>query len=86
MEVDADKVFDDVGMKVKEWNKSGKKPSQVSSADGASIGIGGMLFFPEIDSVMVKLGFLHFGKKRRGKLDEKTKFFISTGNPIEDKK
>ena len=86
MEKDADKVFEQVGMKVKDWNKSGKKPSEISSADGASIGIGGMLFFPGIDSVMVKINLLHFGRKSRGKLDEKTEFFLSTGDFIEDKK
>ena len=35
---------------------------------------------------MVKIGLLHFGKKRRGKLDENTIFFLSTGNFLEDKK
>ena len=86
LEQDADKVFTEVGWKVKEWNKSGKKPSEISSADGASIGIGGMLFFPEADSVMVKIPFLHFGKKKRGRLDEKIEFFLGTGDFMEDKK
>ena len=44
------------------------------------------MFFPEVDAVMVKIGLLHFGKKKRGKLDEKTEFFLGTGNFLEDKK
>ena len=75
LQADADKVFKEVGLTVKDWNRSGKKPSEISSADGASIGVGGLLFYPEIDTVMVKIGFLHFGKRKRGKLDEKTRVF-----------
>ena len=48
----------EVGWEVKDWNKAGKKPSKISSADEASIGIGGMVCFPEIDSVVVKIGWL----------------------------
>ena len=86
LQTDADKVFKEVGLTVKDWNRSGKKPSEISSADGASIGVGGFLFYPEIDTVMVKIGFLHFGKRKRGKLDEKTEFFMASGDYTEDKK
>ena len=86
LQADADKVFKEVGLTVKDWNRSGKKPSEISSADGASIGVGGLLFYPEIDTVMVKIGFLHFGKRKRGKLDEKTEFFIASDDYTEDKK
>ena len=77
---DADTVFAQVNLKCKDWNRSGIKPSQISSADGASIYHGGFQFFPEVDAVYVKIPFLHFGKRRRGKVDENVEYFNSTGD------
>ena len=76
---DADTVFSQVNLKCKDWNKTGKKPSEVSSSDGIRIFVGGTEWCPEIDSVSFKVPSLHFGKKKRGKLDESTEFFIGTG-------
>ena len=78
--VDADTVFSQVGLVCKEWNKTGKKPSEVSSANGVSIFVGGTEWCPEVDSVSVKIPFLHFGKKKRGRLDDKTELFDGSGD------
>ena len=78
--VDADTVFSQVGLECKDWNKTGQKPSEISSANGVSISVAGTEWSPELDSVAVKIPLLHFGKKKRGKLDEKTQVFKSSGD------
>ena len=75
-----DKVFGELSVTVKAWTKSGEKPSSSISDDGVSILVGGMQWFPEIDAVTVRIPRLHFGKRRRGKLDEDTQFFSSDGS------
>ena len=76
----ADTVFKQVNLECKDWIRTGEKPSEISSSDGVSISVGGTEWCPEVDSVSVKIPLLHFGKKRRGKLDDKTEFFISSGD------
>ena len=75
---ETDEVLGQVGMKVKDWNYSGKKPSEISSSDGVSISVGGFGWVPETDSIFVKIPRLHFGTKRRGRLDDNTDFFHPT--------
>ena len=72
---DADEVFARVGLKCKSWSFSGENPDDKVSKDGVSIGIGGFNWFPKLDFYELKIPSLHFGKKRRGKLREDTKFF-----------
>ena len=76
---DADRILGDLGVTVKAWSKTGEKPSEVVSDDGVSVLVGGLQWFPEIDSVSVRIPSLHFGKRRRGKLDKNTEFFFATG-------
>ena len=76
---DADHIFGELDVTVKAWSKTGVKPSEKVSDDGFSVLVGGMIWFPEIDTVSVKIPFLHFGKRRRGKLDKNTEFFHPTG-------
>ena len=77
---DADNVFSQVGLECKDWNKTNKKPSDISSSNGVSIFVGGTEWCPEVDSVSVKIPLLHFGKKKRGKLDDRTEFFMYSGD------
>ena len=72
---DGDKILGELDVHVKAWSKSGVKPSEAVSDDGHSILVGGMQWFPEMDSVSIRIPSLHFGKRRRGKLDKNTTFF-----------
>ena len=71
----ADDLFARVGLECKGWSFSGQDPPERVSKDGLTVGIGGMKWTPALDAVQVKIPFLHFGKRRRGKLDEKTPIF-----------
>ena len=78
---DADEVFALVGLHCKSWNFSGQDPDEKVSKDGVSLGVGGFKWFPKLDVFELKIPQLHFGKRRRGKLREDTKFF--TGDESE---
>ena len=52
--------------------------------DKISVLVGGLRWFPEIDSVEIRIPLLHFNKKRRGKLPENTVFFDGTMMRMED--
>ena len=68
-------VFSLVNLNCKSWNFSGRDPDEKVSKDGVSLGVGGFRWFPKLDVFELKIPLLHFGKKRRGKLREDTKFF-----------
>ena len=53
-------------MFVKGWVVSGETPPADISEDGVSVGFAGMVWFPSIDSFMLGIQALHFGKKKRG--------------------
>ena len=73
----ADREFEEVGLKCKQWTVSGQKPSHIVFDDGHCILVGGSEWLPEVDSVSVRIPPLHFGKVRRGRLDKNTTFFKS---------
>ena len=77
---ESDIVFSQVNLKCKEWIKTGHKPSENSSSNGISVFVAGMEWCPQLDSIAVKIPFLHFGKKKRGKLSDNTEFFHPIGN------
>ena len=79
---DADQVFAMVNLKCKAWTFSGEDPDIKVSKDGVSIGVAGSPWYPKLDIYVVKVPPLHFGKRRRGKLDVNIKFFI--GDSLED--
>ena len=79
---EADKAFSMVSLNCKSWTISGQDPDPKVSKDGCSIGVAGATWFPKLDVYTVKVPALHFGKRRRGKLDPNTKFF--TGQTLED--
>ena len=60
--IDSDKVLGELNVCVKAWSKSGSPPSSSISDDGVSILVGGLQWFPEIDSVSIRIPALHFGK------------------------
>jgi len=76
----ANHYFNEIGIKCKQWTLSGQKPSNVVSENGVSILVGGFHWFPQVDSVTVRIPPLHFGKVRRGRLDKNTQFFAASGN------
>ena len=72
---DCDEVFARVNLKCKSWNYSGEDPDEKVSKDGVSLSVGGFKWYPLVDAVELKVPHLHFGKKRRGRLREDTKFY-----------
>ena len=81
---DAEFNFDKIGLKCKAWSQSGMAPTEKASVDGISVMVGGVRWFPEIDTVETRIPLLHFSKKKRGKLPENTVFFDGTMMKIED--
>ena len=77
-----DEVFSLVSLECKCWTFSGDDPDPKVSKDGASISVAGSPWFPKLDVFVVKVPALHFGKRRRGKLDANTKFF--SGSTLEE--
>ena len=55
-----DETFAMVNLKAKDWTVSGEVPSEKVSKDGASQDIGGMKWFPPLDSMETKIPPLHF--------------------------
>ena len=74
----ANDVFDSVGLRCKGWTVSGAPPHPDCTHDGLGIDVGGMTWWPQTDSVMIKIPPLHFGKKSRGKLTIGTEVFDGT--------
>ena len=72
---DADETFANCGLRVKAWSVSGQAPHPDVTHDGLGVDIGGMVWMPQLDSIMVKVPPLHFGKKVRGKLQVGTQVF-----------
>ena len=77
---DADKVLGELSVTLKAWSKTGVKPSTSASDDGVSVLVAGMQWFPEMDSISIRIPSLHFGKRRQGKLDKNTEFFNLIGD------
>ena len=79
---DANKAFAMVNLNCKAWTISGQDPDPKVSKDGSSIGVAGSTWYSKLDVFIVKVPPLHFGRRRRGRLDPCTKFF--TGETIEE--
>ena len=71
----ADKLFQQVGLKCKGWTMSGSPPHPECTLDNISLEIGGMIWWPQLDTLQIKIPPLHFGKKSRGKLTVGTEVF-----------
>ena len=78
----SDEAFGMVNLKCKCWTFSGSNPDPKVSKDGVSIAVAGSPWYPKLDLFVVKVPALHFGKRRRGKLDANTSFF--SGTSLED--
>ena len=65
---DADNTFGALGMEVKGWCTSGRKPPGCVSVDG-TVGVGGMSWEPEVDSLEIKYAPLHFGSVSQGRVE-----------------
>ena len=71
LKVATDKAFASLGMAVKGWAISGERPPDDIAVDGA-LGVGGMVWTPEVDSIELRYSPLHFGKVSRGRLQADT--------------
>ena len=72
---EADKLFESVGLTCKGWSVSGEPPHKDCSHDGIGVDVGGFSWWPEVDSIQIKVPELHFGRKARGKLAVGTEVF-----------
>ena len=59
---DIDEALASVGCTIKDWTKSGQDPSEKVSKDGISVEVGGMIWYPKLDVLEVKIPLLHYGK------------------------
>ena len=80
----SDTVFESVGLSCKGWVKSGEDPPVEVSGGEQVIGVGGMLWAPKIDVLMVNIPPLHFGSFRRGRLQEDTLQFTGEFADLEN--
>ena len=71
----ADELFATVSLECKGWTFTGEDPPERVTKDGLSLGVAGLRWIPKVEAVQVKIPVLHFGSRRRGKLDDKTTFF-----------
>ena len=63
---------------------TGNTPSDIVSKDGSTIGVGGFKWNPVEDTLQVKVPYLFFSKKSRGRLSEDTVFFDADIHNIEE--
>ena len=75
---EADEVFGSIGLTCKGWTVSGLDPPDAVSKTGLSVGVFGQKWYPRLDAVEIQVPQLHFGPKRRGKVDEKIPRFKGT--------
>ena len=80
----ADKLFSRVGLECKGWCFSGEDPPDKVTKDGISVGVASLVHIPAVDALRVKIPLLHFSKKRRGRLDDKTNFFQGAFGDLEE--
>ena len=60
-------VLNKGGFGLKGFTFSGQDPPENLSADGQSISVGGMLWYPKIDKLSLDIQEMNFAKKQRGK-------------------
>ena len=80
----ADETFSLVGLEAKQWTVTGESPSDTVSKDGCSLDIGGLKWYPVLDSLETKIPPLHFGSKTRGRLSNKVRVFDSVNLSSDD--
>ena len=83
LQKDADRELGLLGVESKGWGKSGERPSDEIAEDGC-MGVAGMTWCPELDSLEVKLGKLHFGSISRGRLAPGTELFDGKFGTLEE--
>ena len=74
LQKDADQELASLGVEIKGWAKTGDPPSE-EIAENGGVGVAGMHWCPDIDSLELKMSPLHFGKVARGRLPSSTKIF-----------
>ena len=74
--------FASVGLKTKGWIFTGRSPSEAISKDGHTINTAGLVWTPSVDSVEVPIPPFHFGRPRRGRLDDQIAIF--SGSSVTD--
>ena len=83
LQTDADRELNSLGVESKGWGKTGEKPSEDIAVEGC-MGVAGMSWSPELDTLEVKLGNLHFGSVSRGRLAPGTEIFEGKLGTLEE--
>ena len=78
-----DRAFAKLGARVKGWAIAGQPPAPEISENGY-VGVAGMAWHTETDTVELKLNELHFGKIVRGRLAPNTRTFKGNTKDITD--
>ena len=66
----ADKVFAKVGLTCKGWTWSGEDPPENIAKKGGTVSIAGQRWTPKVDCVEIPIPELHFGTRRRGRVED----------------
>ena len=78
-----DRAFAKLGARVKGWAIAGHPPAPEISENGY-VGVAGMAWHTETDTVELKLSELHFGKVVRGRLAPNTRTFKGNTKDVTD--
>ena len=79
----ADEVFKKIGLSCKGWTWSGEDPPEKIMKAGCTVSIAGQRWTPKVDCIEVPIPDLHFGVRRRGRVDDKVPRFKGTKDDME---
>ena len=77
-----EKLFASVGLQTKGWTLTGYNPLETVSKDCSTVSTGGLIWTPSVDSIEVPIPPLHFGRPKRGRLDDHIAIF--SGSSLAD--
>ena len=79
----ADVTFEKIGLRCKGWTRSGDDPPEDIAKSGATVSIAGQRWLPKVDCIEVPIPDLHFGTRRRGRVDERVPRFSGVKEDID---
>ena len=76
----ADEIFGKIGLKCKGWTFEGEDPPENIMKAGSTLTIAGQRWIPKVGGLEVPIPELHFGVKRRGRIEDKVPRFEAGGS------
>ena len=83
---EADELFGKIGLRCKGWTLEGEDPPENIMKTGSTLTIAGQRWFPKVGGLEVPIPDLHFGVRRRGRVDDKVPRFKANGTLAEMEK